>query len=305
MSEPGPLDLGLQSLWRRPSLALAEMAWRWLYLAAAAGVLVFALIQVLKSVEVNPAEFMAAGGYQKALAGIVLAQALPLFVRAGVALAAASALLWLGVASMSRAAIFRALVCGNSASRKDRLAWPGILGIYGFRALLAFASVVAWTGVPLLCVTGIAVDWEGQNAAAALALCIILALLIWLAWEFVDWFLQVAPIFSVLDSRGPLTSIAGAVELFQSAAAACFAIWGWFAFCRIALFLAMSALALLAMASAGADLWTAVLAGALVLLAYSALSSWLYIARFAAYVQLAARAGSSPSPAIAEPTASI
>jgi hypothetical protein len=282
------------------------MAWRWLYLAAAAGVLVFALRQVLQSVEMNPAELMAAGVYQKTLAGVVLTQALPLFVRAGMAIAAAYAVLWLGIASVSRAAIFRALVGANSvSSTKDRLAWLGTLGIYGFRALLAFASVVAWIGVPFLCVTGIAVDWEGQNAAAVLALCLALVVLIWLAWEFVDWFLQVAPIFSVLDGRGPLTSIAGAVDLLQSAAAACFAIWGWFAFCRIALFLAMSALALLAVATAGPDWRTAVLAGALVLLVYSALSSWLYIARFAAYAHLAGRAGSSPSPAIMRPTALV
>ncbi len=60
----------------------------------------------------------------------------------------------------------------------------------------------------------------------------------------------------------------------------------------------MSALALLAIVAAGRGSASALLLFVLILLAYSAASGWLYIARLAAYVQLSS-SPASPAPGAA------
>ncbi len=209
MSGPGPLQLALRSLWQRPSLVLAETAWRCLYLLVAAAVLLFAFLQVLPAADVSPAALTLAGINPRFLIPVLLVRTLPLFARASLVLVPALALLWVGTASVSRTAILATLVAAHSpATGGIRPCWPGIIGIHLLRALFALAAGVSCVGALWLCFSLIPAMGSQQAPVAALLLYLIVVLLIWLAWIFVDWFLRLAPIFSVRDRRGPWTAFA-------------------------------------------------------------------------------------------------
>ena len=287
MSDPGPLHLGFRAVWQRPSLAVAETAWRWLYLLAAGGVLLFTVRQVLDAVEISPAELLMAGVSRQLLAGIFLSRGLPLLLRTSLIVVPAFAVLWVGIASLSRAATLGLLVAAEPARASEpRLRWSGLVGIHFLRALLALGAVLSWVGALFLCLAAIPASAGGENAAAALTIWAFLVLLLWLAWAMVDWFLQLAPIFAVRDGRSTLAAIADGVALFQSCPTACLTLSAWFGFCRAGLFLMVSTIALISVAAAGPGSLAGAVLLALILLAYSAVASWLYVARMAAYLHL-------------------
>jgi hypothetical protein len=283
-------------------LALAETAWRCLYLLAAVALLAFTVRQVLGAVDVSPAEALLAGVHRQLLAGILLSRGLPLLLRASLIVVPTFALLWVGMASLSRAATLRVLVAMESSATELRPCWFCLVGVHVLRALLALAAVLSWAGALLLCLGEVPASGSEPIAAAALVLWLFLVLLLWVAWAIVDWFLQLAPIFILRDGRGTFAAIADAVVLFQSYPSACLTLSAWFCFCRVVLFSIMSTVALICVAAARRDSLVAFVLLVLILLAYSAVASWLYMARMAAFLRLASdSAAASASSSMAEP----
>jgi hypothetical protein len=297
MRDAGPLRLGLRTVWRQPLLVAAETAWRWTFLLAATGAVVFTVREVLDAVEVSPAELLAARVYRQLLSGIVIARALPLLVRVGALAAPALALLWAAGASVSRAATVGTLVTAQSPQAKIRPHWAGLVSVHLLRALLALCVIVAATGALAIFLSQVPAGEDEQARTAVLLLWLLLALLLWLAWSVVDWFLQLAAIFCVRDRQGMRASTAAALALFQSQPSACLSIAAWFRFSRAAVSGGTICAALILIAVAEVNSAAMYLALVLLLLAYSAASSWLYLARLAAYLWLS----SGPVSAAANP----
>jgi hypothetical protein len=109
----------------------------------------------------------------------------------------------------------------------------------------------------------------------------------------VNWFLWLAAIFVVRDRRSTLEGLGDAVRLFQSRPAACLSINGWFGGLRSCLVLAVLFLGMTALAMAGDSLILAAGLTAAMLMALSAGSAWLQLARVAAFAFLA---GEAPAP---------
>ena len=114
MSRPSPTLEGFRAAFRQPSLALAEIAWRWSVAATACALLGFSFFEYLNTLRVNGRELLFLRSRQPAL----IARAIAHILRGSLtrvslaALLGASALtvLWIFAASVGRAITVRALL---------------------------------------------------------------------------------------------------------------------------------------------------------------------------------------------------
>src|ERR1700674_3468820 len=114
MPRPSPTLEGFRAAFRQPSLALAEVAWRWSVAATACALLGFSFFEYLNTLPVNGRELF----FLRSRQPILIARAIAHILRGSLtrvslaALLGASALimLWIFAASMGRALTVRALL---------------------------------------------------------------------------------------------------------------------------------------------------------------------------------------------------
>jgi len=114
MSRPSPTLEGFRAAFRQPSLALAEIAWRWSVGASACTLLGFSFFEYLNTLPVNGRELL----FLRSRQPILISRAIAHILRGSLtrvslaALLAASALtvLWIFAASLGRAVTVRALL---------------------------------------------------------------------------------------------------------------------------------------------------------------------------------------------------
>src|SRR5258707_1815445 len=114
MSLPSPTVEGFRTAFRRPSLTLAEIAWRWTVGAVASTLFLFSVIEYLDSLTVTPADAALLRTRQPLLIGKAVAHifrgSLNRAVLAALVGAIALTLLLIIAASLGRAATVRALL---------------------------------------------------------------------------------------------------------------------------------------------------------------------------------------------------
>jgi hypothetical protein len=237
MSRISPTLEGFRAAFRRPSLTLAEISWRWTVGATATALVAFSLLEYLDTLPVTGGDILLLRTRQPILIGQALGHifggSAPRIVMAELLAAIALTCLWIVAASMGRATTVRSLIDYFAERRKSlydgevvprtnvaaasRMGLPlgSLLRLNFLRAALALAAILGLVGAVIL-VHVVATSLPNAaappgvtsaNAAAptdpsagiAFLLFFPLAGLIFLTWSTLSWILSLAAVFAVRD----------------------------------------------------------------------------------------------------------
>lgn len=292
---------GFRIVRENPSLIFAEIAWRWAFGAAAWIAIVVAIRAILEGISVSEAEMSLArtdDAYRIADAVVrVIVQVLPRLIEALVIVIPLLAIVWIIAATAGRAITIRALlsVCGSGIQGgSGHVLSLFILNV--IRAVFTIATFLAFFGTVFLVSSQFTPNLAPSVGPALIFGWLCLALVVALLWAFVNWFLALAPIFILRDGHGVRRAIGDSLGLYRYARTDYAAIATMFGVIRGAA-LVVAIIAGFATLAAG-SVRGALVASAVVALVYFAVADFLYVARLAAYVELAC----APVPAIEPPT---
>jgi hypothetical protein len=312
------LRAGFRAVLRQPSVALAEIAWRWAFGAGAWTLVFFALRRILAHVDITQVELLIARRSNVlpiAEAGArILVQVLPQLASECLVLAPAIAILWIAAGTVGRALTLRALLSreagepGEEASSNPpiptlfRQNWAeegwatrprfgSLLLLNCLRALFTFVAIIAFLGAFLF--AGAA--FPSRNPAVAVLIGFFLASLVGFFWSVVNWFLALAPIW-IVRGRPLLKSIADSLDLYRRSRSSYLGIASAFGVFRGAALVAGIIAGLVASQASPA---AAVALSVVIALLYFAAADFLYIARLAAYIAL--DESSQPAPVRSQP----
>lgn len=309
MAAWSPTVEGFRAMFRRPSLSLAEIIWRFTFGAAASVLLGLAALAYLDTLPVTRTDLvMLRTGHpvlvSRAIAHIFHGSALRVALVAAI-LYTALAILWILVASLGRAATLGELLSHiRQRAHLIRRQWnPGLLGddthtgadstthlrslaaLNFLRVALGLAACASCTGALIL--ASFASTKTDPHPGLVFFLAAGILFLIWSLWSSLSWFLAAAPIFVVRDGKDALSALVATTALFRTRAGPVIAVGGWFGLTHLILLVGASTVVTFPLAFAGVVPPVFVL-GAVVLLTltYFALVDALYIGRLAGYVAI-------------------
>ena len=207
------------------------------------------------------------------------------------------AAIWILAASIGRAATLNALLDKSGAREAGRprpaaASVRSLLGLNFLRAAATLAAIIGYGGT--VAVAALALPAEPQYAGVAVLVWLFLAAAVAVGWTVVNWFLSLAAIFVVKEGKSTFDAVRASVELLRRKPRGYVATASWFGFFRSMALVAAIVLSLLA-AGAPNGVVAAVIVAA-VALAYFAAVDWMYVARLAAFLQLAEPEVSGPAP---------
>lgn len=292
MNLRSPTEEGFRTLFRRPSLGFAEIAWRWSFGAAAGLLVTLSCFEYLDTLPVTRGDLLLLRTRQPFL----ISQAVENIARgsggrlveAFLVLALALTMGWIVVGALARAATVKALLAhfrGNSESPDIGANWrlDPLLGMNFLRAAAFLAAVVA--SCAGFAVSGAASTPE--EAGMAFQLAMVIGTLVWLAWAMVNWLLSLAAIFVVANDQDTFGAITDAVDLLRRRSGPVFAVGTAFGLAHAAALVAASIAAAVPLGLAGVLPGRIVVAALVVItLLYFAVADFLYMGRLAAYVAI-------------------
>ena len=287
---------GFRAAFRRPSLTLAEMAWRWTVGAVAGALFLFSFFEFLDSVTVASRDSVLLRTRQPLLVGRALAHilrgSLERAVFAGLLAVIALAALWVVAACLGRALTVRALLsyfrsgadrAGSYEPSMTSASFRSLIWLSVLRVAVTLAALLALVGAVI--VAGLSSPEKNPQLGLAANIFMLLAAMICGTWFGLNWLLSLAGIFAVRAGEDAFGSVSAAVSFVPergtavAAVSACTGLAHLVAFC-----FAMAAisfpLALVHVAPARPVIAIMVV----IALAYFAFADWLYIARFAGYI---------------------
>lgn len=290
-------------MFRQPSLGLAEITWRWSFGFALASLLIVSCVEYLDTLPVSRGDLLLLRSRQPALISQAVAHILrgsaPRVVEVTIVLAAAMAMAWIILASLGRAATLKAMLryfreyaaTLGAAPTGERLPEAAssrlrsLCGLNFFRVGVTLAAVVGCLGALLL--AGAASPDKDPSPWSALLVFMVLAMMVWLAWSALNWFLSLAAVFVVGRGRDTFGAVASTVDLCRARTGSVFAAGTWFGLIHLAAFVVASSVVVFPLAFIGLLPWGVVLAGVLLItLLYFAVADFLYVGRLAAYVAI-------------------
>jgi hypothetical protein len=305
MNSHSPTLEGFRVMLRRPSLGLAEIAWRWSLGFATVLLLFFSFVEYLDTLPVTDADLLLLRSRQPFLISHAILHIFsgsgPRLVAASLVLVFAMALAWIGTASFGRAATLKALIdyfvevnaADQTESPRPR-SWRGPEGIWQLRSLVGLnffrvgvtlAAVVGCVGGLLL--AGFASSKADPSPGSAALIFLTMVMLVWLAWTVLNWFLSVAAIFVVAEGRDTFGAVASAVDLCRTRTGSVLAAGTWFEVAHVVVFVLASSVIAIPLALAGVLPAGVILGGVLlVALLYFAIVDFLYVGRLAAYLAI-------------------
>jgi len=301
MPRISPTLEGFRATFRRPTLTLAEIAWRWTVGAVGWALVFFGVIEYLGTLPVTKSDATMLSTGQPMLVGRalshILSGSLNRAVLAALLAAIALSVLWIVTSSIGRAATvssllayFRRDVAGNTSTETDGATEPrlprSLAGLNVLRLALTLSAMLAFVGSAIL--VSFASSDKNPRPGLAFILFVPLAGLICMVWPALNWLLSLACIFGVRDGEDSLGAVSAAVSFFRARIGAVLAVSAWTGLAHlVALSVAMTAVSIpLAFIPVAPS--RLVLAGVfLVALAYFAVADWLYMARLAGYVCIA------------------
>src|SRR6266576_2417927 len=311
MAAWSPTIEGFRSIFRRPALPLAEVAWRWSFGAAAFVLIGLGVLEYLDSLPVSPTDMlMLRTGHpmlvSNALSHIARGSGFRL-VLAFVFLFSTLAILWILVASIGRAATLDALIIYIRKQARTALKQvPGITidippsevvelssgwrlrslaGLHFLRAALALAACAGCLGAMIL--AGFVSSQSNPQPGLVFFLALALMLLLWIAWSSVSWLLSLASIFVVSRGQDTFGALSASVGLCRDRFGPVVAVGIWFGVVHIVLFVLATSVVTFPLAFAQVLPAPIVLTAVLLLtLVYFAIVDTLYIGRMAGYVAI-------------------
>lgn len=291
MNSFSPIAAGFRVIFRRPAIALAEIAWRWSFAAAAFVLGATFLIEYLESLPVTPLERLLLASHQpvfisRALHRIFEGSRLRM-TEAGIVLFVGLALGWIAVASLGRFAILDSLVeeFGIAPARARRGAWASLVALNTLRFVVLLAAVIAAAGAALVASSG----WAASNLrpAEAARLSGLLLFSVAVSWIALNWLLSVAAIFPVAEQGTAFDGIASVLRLLEGRTGPLVLIGLLFGVLHVGLFLAATAIGIsILVAAHPLAARVVVFLELVVIAAYSAVADFLYVSRLAAYIGL-------------------
>ena len=316
MSVPSPTIEGFRAAFRRPSLTLAEVAWRWSVGSTTLASAFFYFIEYLSTLPVTGADSFLLSSRQPAFIARALAHilhgSLNRAVLAALLLVLALCVLWIIAASIGRLSTLRALferlrseAESNSLikTRGSGRARPlrALIDLNFLRVAMVLAVFLAVGGAAILC-TFVSSDAH-PRPALAFALFIPLAGVICTAGWALNWWLSFAGIFAVRNEEDALGALSAAVSFFRERTGAVCAVSTWTGFAHLIAFSIATTVASVPFAFVPIAPFRLVIAAViLVTLAYFAVVDWLYVARLAGYVCIAEMPGALLGAPPIEPT---
>jgi len=305
MSVPSPTIEGFRAAFRRPSLTLAEVAWRWSVGSTTLASAFFYFIEYLSTLPVTGADSFLLSSRQPAFIARALAHilhgSLNRAVLAALLLVLALCVLWIIAASIGRLSTLRALferlrseAESNSLikTRGSGRARPlrALIDLNFLRVAMVLAVFLAVGGAAILC-TFVSSDAH-PRPALAFALFIPLAGVICTAGWALNWWLSFAGIFAVRNEEDALGALSAAVSFFRERTGAVCAVSTWTGFAHLIAFSIATTVASVPFAFIPIVPFRLVIAPVmLVTLAYFAVVDWLYVARLAGYICIAEMPG--------------
>jgi len=282
---------------RRPSFGLAEIAWRWSSGVACWALLGFAFLEYLKSLTVTRGDLLLLRSRQPVLISHAISH---IFAGSGfrvvetiIVVSVSLAIGWIIVGSLARAATIKALLGyfgepeDSSVSRRE---WRvgGVRSLFGLNFFRVAATLAAITGCVAALLLGDAVSpAESPAPASAFLVFLSVILLVWLVWSVMNWFLSLAAVFVVAESRDTFGAIGSAVALCRNRPGPVLAAGTWFGLAHIVAFVLATSVVAFPLGLAGILPVGIVLGGViLTTLLYLAVADYLYIGRLAAYVAI-------------------
>jgi len=292
MKRGSPTLEGFATLFRLPSLGMAEIAWRWSFGLAVTALLAFSFREYLSTLPVTAADLFMLQTRHPALVLQAIARILqgsaPRVVTALIVLTLALTLAWIVLASLGRAATLKTLFeffCKSDGSRSTVWRLTSLMGLNFLRAAALLAAVVGSVGAVL--VAGAASSKTDPSPESALLIFWMLMMFVGLAWLMLNWFLSLAAIFVVGDGRTTFGALSSAADLCRDRPGAVIAAATWFGVAHTTAFVVASSVAAFPLGFAQVLPGGVVLGGViLVTLIYFAIADLLYVGRLAAYVFL-------------------
>jgi hypothetical protein len=295
MQSRSPTLEGFRAMLERPSVGLAEIAWRWSFGAACGTLAVISCLEYLDTLPVSPGDLLLLRSRQPVLIShamerIFSGSALRAITTL-VALAAAFSIAWLGMASLGRVVTLKALLehfrggqSSQSVSGQRSLSDLGpLVGLNFLRVAATLAAVAGALGAFLI--GGAASPVEKPAPAVAFLIFVAILMLVWWTWSVMNWVLSLAAVFVVAEARHTFAAIASAIDLVRHRSASVFAAGFWFGLAHITAFVAATSIVAFPLGLAE-FLPRGAVVGAVVAvtLLYFAAVDFLYIGRLAAYV---------------------
>jgi hypothetical protein len=305
---------GFRAAFRRPSLAFAEITWRWIVGATAAVLSSFALIEYLKTIPVTSGEMLFLQTKQPVLIGRVLAHilrgSLNRVVLTGLLAALGLAAIWVVAASIGRALTVGELVkyfahrantaSDSSADASWKCPLRALIRLNFLRVALALAAMCGWVGAAIL--ASFASPEANPQPVLAFFLFLPLAASVGFAWWALNWFLSLASVLAVREGDDALGAVSAAATLCRERAGAVFAVGAWTGLLHVALFVGAMIVVSMSLGLTALGTWRLMVAGIiLILLLYFSLADWLYMARLAGYVSILELPRVLPVPASPSP----
>jgi hypothetical protein len=291
MNPLSPTAQGFRLIFRRPLIPLAEIVWRWSFVAAAGVLITLFFVEYTDSLPVTRAQQLLLGIGQpilisRALHRIFRGSALR-FTEAGILVAMGLVVAWIVLASLGRAATIHSVAdefCVTRAeTRRGRLASLAALNF--LRATVTLAAVASAIGAMLLASS----LWASTHISAADAsrFLFLVAFFVWADWVFLNWFLSVCAVFAALDDAPALAAMLNTVRLCQQKPSPVLTAGALFGLAHLAAFVTASFMGLMLFSVLGALaprlVWFAQL---LLIAAYCAVADFLYTGRLATYMAI-------------------
>jgi len=314
---------GFRAAFRRPSLTLAEIMWRWSAGATATALFFFGLSEYLNTLPVTSGELLFLRTRQPYLVGQAIAHilrgSLSRAVMSALVAALMFSLLWIVAASLGRLATVRSLLDhfaarwdaaghisssgaeGDVASNVSTNSFQVLTRLNFLRVTVAVAAIFGFVGAAIL--AGFASPDAHPRPGLAFLLFLPLAGMICLIWSGLNWLLSLAGLFAVRDGEDAVGAISTAVAFCRERTRALFAVSTWTGLAHLVAFVSATTVVSMPLGLAGLLPWRLVVLGVvLVTLAYFALADWLYMARLAGYVCIAEVPEALLAPASPAPT---
>jgi hypothetical protein len=321
MTAWSPTIEGFRAMFRRPSLSLAEILWRWSFGAAAFVLFGTTLIAYLDTLPVSKDDLrMLRTGYplmvSQAMSHVFRGSALRALL-AGIILFTALAFLWIVIASVGRAATLRPLldyIRNRAQPPEDDIASAqateptpppnqptsrsylrSLAGLHFLRVALGVAACAAGLGAIIL--AGMASSKTHPRPGLVFFLASTMLFLIWALWSLVSWFLAAAPILVIRESKDTFGALLETASLFRRRLGPVISVSSWFGVTHLILLIAAGSVVMFPLAFNSivppVIVFTAVL---FLTLAYFAAVDALYIARLAGYVAILETPPPTPPP---------
>jgi hypothetical protein len=299
MPRISPTLEGFRIAFRRPSLTLAEIAWRWTVGAVAWALFFFSFIEYLDTLPVSPGDATLLRTRHPLLVGRAIAHILrgSLNRAALAALLAALALsvLWIFTASAGRAATvcglldyFRRDAAGNTSIDLPQQSAPfrALVSLNFLRVAAALAAILALVGAAIL--VSFASPDANPQPGLVLLLFLPLAALICILWSALNWLLSLACLFAVRDAADALGALFATVSFCRERLGPVSAVSAWTGLAHLTAFSVATSVVSLPLAFIRIVPSRLVIATMIFFtLAYFAVADWLYMARLAGYVCIA------------------